>query len=96
MDKTVKINFGKLMVEEAIDCFAETDMRKSIGNMLHRMSATVPTSDLARKIYHSEGEVEIPAECFPEFMDIISKSFRRIVVAAIESEVNKQLNDKEG
>lgn len=95
MDKTVKINFGKLMVEEAIDSFVETDVRKSVGNMLHRMSVTIPMSELARKIYHSEGEVEIPAECFQEFMDIISKSYRRVMVSAFESEFNKQLNNKE-
>lgn len=91
----IKINFGKLLVEAEIDKFVNYDARKEIGNALHRFAVTIPTADLARVIYHSEGEVEVPQECLQEMMDIISKNFFVFITRAIKNEIDKQLNNKE-
>lgn len=95
MDKIVKINFGKLLIEAEIDKFVNYDARHEIGNALHRFAVTIPTADLARVIYHSEGDVEIPQECLREMIDIISKNFFVFITRAIKNEIDIQLNNKE-
>lgn len=91
----VKINFGKLLVEYEIDKFTDYDARVEVGNALHRYATTVPVADLAREIFYSKGEVEIPQECLEEMISIISSHFFVFLTRAINKEIEKQLNNKE-
>ncbi|MCD8136441.1 MAG: hypothetical protein LUH01_11055, partial [Parabacteroides gordonii] len=73
------------------------DMRKEIGNALHRASESVPMSDLARKIYYSEESIEIPDKDFKTMTALLKTSFKKFVIDSIvkageESETKK---DKE-
>lgn len=78
-----QVNFKELNVEVAIDQFKPCDLRKDIGNALHRASESVPMSDLARKIYYSEGAIEIPDEEFDEMMKLIKLGFKKFVLDGI-------------
>ena len=55
-----QVNFKELNVEVGIDQYQNHDLRKEIGNALHRASESVPMSELARNIYYSEGDIKIP------------------------------------
>lgn len=92
--KQVKINFKELNVEARIDTFILYDLRKEIGNSLHRASESVPMSDLARKIYYSEDAIEISGEDFKTMLALLRTAVKKFVVDAIikageESETNK-------
>lgn len=92
--KQVKINFKELNVEAEIGTFIPYDLRKEIGNSLHRASESVPMSDLARKIYYSEDAIEISGEDFKTMLALLRTAFKKFVVDAIikageESETNK-------
>lgn len=80
-----RVNFKKLSVEIEIDNFKEVDLAQKIGNAIHVAAETVPMADLARKIYHSTGEIEISDEDYNQMMKIMSISFKVIVCKAIES-----------
>lgn len=79
-----QVNFKELNVEIGIDEFEKMDMRKEIGNAIHRQAITVPMADLARKIYHSEESVMISDEDYGIMLSIVSKSFALIISKAIE------------
>lgn len=85
-----RINFKKLNIEFEIDNFREIDMRSKIGNAIHVAAETVPMAELARKIYYSDGDVEISDEDYQQMMKIISLSFKIIVVKAIETAANQK------
>lgn len=79
-----RVNFKELEIEETFDDFVKVDVRKQIGNLIHRESSTIPMSDLARKIYYSEGEIEISEEDFVEMLKLLSAlRVKRIVIDAI-------------
>ena len=95
--KQVRINFKELNVEIGVDQFDLQDWREAIGNALHRASESVPMSELARKIYYSEGPIDISEEDFKTMLALLGTVLKRYLVAAVakageESETNK---DKE-
>ena len=51
------VNFKELSIETSIDEYEVLDLRKEVGNTIHRHAMSVPLSELARKIYFSEGAV---------------------------------------
>ena len=69
-----QVNFKELNVEVGIDQYQNHDLRKEIGNALHRASESVPMSELARNIYYSEGDIKIPDEEFDEMMKLINQN----------------------
>ena len=69
-----QVNFKELNVEVGIDQYQNHDLRKEIGNTLHRASESVPMSELARNIYYSEGDIKIPDEEFDEMMKLINQN----------------------
>lgn len=58
----MKANFKNISVEVAFDEFKELDIAKQVGNFIHANTNDIGLDDVAREIYHSEGEVEIPNE----------------------------------
>lgn len=89
-----RVNFKELSVEVEIDVYETMDLRKEIGNTMHRQAVTIPMDELARKIYHSDSPVDIENEEYGLMMSIISKSFALIVLQAIERDTI-ELKDKE-
>lgn len=92
--KQVKINFKELKVEVGVDQFELQDWRKAMGNALHRASESVPMSELARKIYYSEGPIDILEEDFKTMLVLLGTALKRFLVDAVakageESETNK-------
>ena len=94
-----QLNFKELNIEVGIDQYQKHDLRKEIGNALHRASESVPMRYLARNIYYSEGDIEIPDEEFDEMMKLIKPGFKRFVLDSIVRsviEVEPEIKDKEG
>lgn len=94
-----QVNFKELNVETEIDNFQTIDLRKEIGNKLHQHAVTIPMDELARKIYHSEGSVNIEDEDYGMMMSTISNSFSLIVRQAVErctSEFKENKEDEDG
>lgn len=92
-----QVNFKELNVEVGIDQYQNHDLRKEIGNALHRASENVPMSELARNIYYSEGDIKIPDEEFDEMMKLIKPGFKRFVLDSIvrsATEVETETKDK--
>lgn len=93
-----QLNFKELNVEVGIDQYQKHDLRKEIGNALHRASESVPMSDLARNIYYSEGDIEIPDEEFDEMMKLIKPGFKRFVLDSIvrsATDAGTEIKDKD-
>ena len=93
-----QVNFKELNVEVGIDQYQNHDLRKEIGNALHRASESVPMSELARNIHYSEGDIKIPDEEFDEMMKLIKPGFKRFVLDSIvrsATEVETETKDKE-
>lgn len=79
-----QVNFKELNVEVEIDQYQALDFRKEVGNAIHRQAVTIPMDELARKIYHSDGPVEIENEDYEMMKAIVSKSFALIILQAVE------------
>ena len=90
-----QVNFKQLNIETEIDTFQEVDLRKEIGNALHRAAETVPMSELARTIYHSEGTIDIPDEDYAEMMKILRTAFKRFILDAITRSTTDKEKEKE-
>lgn len=91
-----QVNFKELSVEVEIDNFQLMDLRKDIGNSLHRQAVTVPMADLARNIYHSEEAIELSDEDYSMMLSVVSNSFALIVSKAIERDtVEVKIENKE-
>lgn len=54
-----RVNFKEVKIETSIDNFEVVDLRKEIGNAIYKRAESVSQDDLARRIFHSEGEVEM-------------------------------------
>lgn len=78
------VNFKELSIETSIDEYEVLDLRKEVGNTIHRHAMSVPLSELARKIYYSEGAVSIADEDYSVMISIIEKSFIVPVSKAIK------------
>ena len=70
-----RINFKKLEVETQIEVFEIKDLTKDIGNGLHAKATDIGMDELARKIYHSDREVEISDQEFSSMMQLIQGVF---------------------
>lgn len=82
-----QVNFKTVKVETSIDNFEVVDLRKEIGNALYKRAESVTQDDLARKIFHSDGPVDIEDQDYAEMMQVIEKSFVRYVHVAITNAV---------
>ena len=87
----MKANFKNLTVEVAFDEFKELDLAKQIGNYIHANTNDIGLDDVARVIYHSEGEVDIPDEYVPVILSMVENR-QCLFLAAIKKAIINILN----
>lgn len=89
----MKANFKQLSVEVAFDEFAPWDITKDLGNFIHAHTNDIGLDDVARNIYHSEGEVDIPDEYAPMIESLVMNP-QCPLIAAIKKAIVKELKNE--
>lgn len=89
----MKANFKQLQVEVAFDEYELVDITKSLGNFLHANTNDIGLDDVAREIYHSEGELEIPNDYIEMIESLVMNpqcpllaAFKRAIVNELKKE----------
>lgn len=83
------IDFGKVMIQHTFEGDpVAVDMRKVLGNKIHQTTGDLGLDELARTIYFSEGEVEIPAEYVNDIKEIVKNNY----LASVQKAINELLN----
>lgn len=92
----MKINFKKLEVQTSFEGSKQTfDIARTFGNeMMYNSSILLDIGfeDLAREIYYSEGEVEVPERYRQAMIEVVRQS---LFIAAIKREVINKLSKEE-
>lgn len=92
----MKINFKALEAQTSFEGAKQTfDITHDLGNMMMYNSSIlldIGFEDLAKEIYYSEGEVEIPERYCKAIIEVVKQSS---FIAAIKREVINQLTSKE-
>ena len=92
MEKKVKIDFGKVMVQHTFEGEpVAVDMRKQLGNKIHQTTGDIGFDDLARTMYFSEGEVEVPQEYIEPLKQIVKENY----LASVQRAFNGLLTIKD-
>lgn len=92
MEKKVMIDFGKVMVQHTFEGEPlVVDMRKQLGNKIHQTTGDIGFDDLARTIYFSEGEIEVPAEYVEQLKQVVKENF----LASVQRAFNQMLDINE-
>lgn len=86
----MKANFKKINVEVEFDKYQELDITKELGNYIHTNTPDIGMDDVAREIYYSEGEVDIPDEYVPTIIELI-KLNRCLFLAGVKRAIIKML-----
>lgn len=90
----MKANFKQLKVEVAFDRYSDVDVRKALGNAIHASTSDIGLDDVARAIYHSEGEIEISGEHAAQIVELMN--FRDcMLLAAVKRAVINALTVEE-
>ena len=84
----MKANFKKINVEVAFDEFQELDIAKQIGNFIHANTPDIGLDDVAREIYHSEGEIEISEHHAKDIVVMVSSDVCMFVAAVKKAIIN--------
>lgn len=70
-----QVDFGKVKVQLTFEGNpVEFNMRKVIGNMIRQNTNDIGLDEFARKVYFSDGPVEIPDEYIKPILDIVNLS----------------------
>ena len=86
----MKANFKNISVEVAFDEFQELDIAKQLGNFIHANTPDIGLDDVAREIYHSEGEMEISGQHAADIAAMVSSN-QCMFLAAVKKAIVKQL-----
>lgn len=89
----MKLNFKQIKVEVTFDEFKELDITKHVGNYIHTNTNDIGLDDVAREIYHSTGEIEVPDEYIPKIKELIESPECQLL-AGVKRAILKQF-DKE-
>lgn len=89
----MKVNFKHIQVEVEFDVFKELDITKGLGNYLHVNTSDIGLDDVARDIYHSEGEIEIPQEYVADIIAMVSHNKCALLAAVKRAIVNELKTD---
>lgn len=84
----MRVNFKELSVEVNFDVFKPLDISKDLGNFIHVNTPDIGLDDVAREIYHSKGEIEIPEEYIPMILDLIKNNQCPLVAAVKKAIIN--------
>ena len=83
-----KIDFGKIMVQHSFEGEpVAVDIRKQLGNKIHQTTGDIGFDDLAKTIYFSDGEVEIPEEYEGLFKQVVKENY----LASVQRAINELL-----
>lgn len=89
-----KINFKALEVQTSFEGDKRTvDVTKTIGNMMMYNGSVlldIGFEDLAKEIYYSEGEVEIPPKYAEPIKEVVRQS---ALIAAVKRELIARLSE---
>ena len=89
MEKKVMINFGKVMVEHTFEGERQAvDLRKSLGNKIHQTTGDIGFDDFAKKIYFSDGEIEVPIEYVESLKQVVKETY----LASVQRAINELLD----
>lgn len=92
MEKKVMIDFGKVMVQHTFEGDpVAVDMRKQLGNKIHQTTGDIGFDDLARTIYFSDGEIEVPQEYIEPLKQVVKENY----LASVQRAFNELLTIKE-
>lgn len=87
-----KVNFKALEVQTSFEGDKQTfDVAKTVGNMMMYNGSVlldIGFEDLAKQIYYSEGEVDVPEQYAAAIKEVVKQSQ---LIAAIKREVIKRL-----
>lgn len=88
-----KIDFRKVMIEMNFGSPEVVDVRQLLGNNINQRTGDIALADLARKIYYSDGPVEIPAEFIEPITAIVRNSNliapAKVAIIALLADNNK-------
>lgn len=76
----MKVNFKELKVEVSIGECLPIDVRKDLGNKLHRSAGDIETFDLGHRIYHSNGEIEVSESEYEALMNNLRQTGATIIL----------------
>lgn len=84
-----KINFKTLRIQLTFEGEpVSMDVRKIVGNVIRQNTSDIGLDELARKIYFSDGEMDIPDEYVEPLLHISSKCFNVPLQQAIAEHLN--------
>ena len=79
--ETTVYDFTKVVIEVAFDEFRETDVSKTLGNVIHQNTGDIGLDEIARCIYR-EGKADIPEMYIPVIVNILKDPGTNMVVSA--------------
>lgn len=85
----MKANFKNLTVEVSFDEFKELDVTKVLGNFIHANTPDIGLDDVARAIYHSEGEMDIPDEYTATIISMVQQKNCMILAGFKKAIINE-------
>ena len=77
------IDFTKLNVETRIDCFDVLDLHEMVGEAVFAGAATLAIDELARRIYKSDGPMEMTDQEYQGMLQALSGQLAFRVIQAI-------------
>lgn len=88
MDRKV-IDFGKVMIQHTFEGEKiAVDVRKQLGNKIHQTTGDIGFDDFARKIYFSDGEIEVPEEYIGQLKKVVKENYTVPLQRAFEELLN--------
>lgn len=74
--RSIQMDFSKVSVQLKFEGDPELiDLRKPLGNAIRQASGDIALDEFARKVYFSEGEVEVPVEYAPFILHVVKEKY---------------------
>lgn len=87
--KVIKADFRKLPVQTTFEGKPHIiDFRHQLGNAIRNNTNDIGVDDLARKIYFTDGSVDIPVDLVNFIMEVVKSGFTVPVQLAIKNILN--------
>lgn len=72
----LSVDFSKVSVQLKFEGAPDViDFRKPLGNAIRQSSGDIALDEFARKVYFSEGEVEVPTEYAPFILHVVKEKY---------------------
>lgn len=85
-EESLMVDFAKVSVQLTFEGEPkELDMRKPLGNAIRQASGDIALDEFARKVYFSEGAIEVPTEYAPFILHVVREKYNVPTQQAIES-----------